>query len=60
MTKPKLLPSLCKQMSIVFEITPEVLSGAFIKEPATGKTEDQEKTEEREKIEKDFNISRRF
>lgn len=28
MTKPKLLPSLCKQMSIVFEMTPEVLSGA--------------------------------
>lgn len=29
MTKPKLLPSLCKQMSIVFDITPEVLSGAL-------------------------------
>ena len=29
MTKPKLFPSLCKQMSIVFDITPEVLSGAL-------------------------------
>lgn len=28
MTKPKLLPSLCKQMSIVLEMTPEVLFGA--------------------------------
>lgn len=27
-TKPKLLPSFCKQISIVLEITPEVLSGA--------------------------------
>lgn len=27
-TKPKLLPSLCKQISTVFDITPEVLSGA--------------------------------
>lgn len=29
MTKPKLFPSLCKQMSIVLDITPEVLSGAW-------------------------------
>lgn len=29
MTNPKLLPSLCKQMSIVFDITPELLSGAL-------------------------------
>lgn len=29
MTKPKLFPSLCKQMSIVLDITPEVLSGAL-------------------------------
>lgn len=28
MTKPKLLPSLCKQMSIVFDMRPEVLFGA--------------------------------
>jgi len=29
MTKPKLFPSLCKQISIVLDITPEVLSGAL-------------------------------
>lgn len=31
-TKPKLLPSLCKQISIVFDITPEVLSDPGKKE----------------------------
>lgn len=37
-TKPKLLPSLCKQISIVFDITPEVLSDAGKKKKTEHKT----------------------